>query len=189
MSLTPTRPRAAAAGFAAVALAVTLGIPQIAHAGDAPGNNGTIKVHAPGQPLVNANEPQPESFCAFYLAAFNYDSNQGVTYAFFQQGGANAGTPAGTGGSFTVGPEGDGRSPLLTQADHDLPDGRYKVEVTNDDGQPPKSKVFNINCPGGSVPGGSGVGGVGQPDEDEGPGGVGGVDTGGGGLSGAPAAV
>lgn len=184
-------------------LGAALALPQAAVAGDAPGNNGTLKVHAPGTPFeVRANEPRQA--CAFYLAGFNFDSNQVINYAFTVQGGPNNGDPAGTPGSFTVGPDngrptGDGRTPLLERGDHDLPDGRYKVTGTTDDGS--KSKVFSINCPGGTNPEPlptptpepdpdepGGVGGVGTPaDEDDGPPGVGGVATGGGGLTGATA--
>ena len=191
-------PALGGAALAATALMSALAAP--AYAGDAPGNNGTLKVHSPGTPFER-NQNEPQQACAFYLAGFNFDSNQVINYSFTVQGGPNNGDAAGTGGSFTVGPDngrpsGDGRTPLLEKEDHDLPDGRYKVTGTTDDGS--KSKVFSINCPGGSnpeptptpVPDGpppeepGTVGGVGIPqDEDEGPGAVGGVDTGGGGLS------
>ena len=199
MSLTLTRPRTAAAALAAAALAVSLGAPQNASAGDAPGNNGTLKVHAPGTTFEDrSNEPQPVEFCAFYLAGYNFDSNQVITYVFTVAGGPNGGEPAGTPGSFTVGPAngrpaGDGRTPLLTKDEHNLRDGLYRVTGTTTDGS--KSKTFRVNlevnCPGGSNPAPpvGGVGGVGQPDEDDGPGGVGGSDTGGGGPSGGLAAL
>ena len=186
-------------GVALTATALIAGLAGPAYAGDAPGNNGTLKVHAPGT-LFEQRTNEPQQVCAFYLAGFNFDSNQVINYSFTVQGGPNNGDAAGTGGSFTVGPDngrprGDGRTDVLEKADHNLPDGRYKVTGTTSDGS--KSKVFSINCPGGGNPeptpvppnpDGS-VGGVGTPqDEDEGPGGVGGVDTGGGGLAGGDAA-
>ncbi|MBA3744292.1 hypothetical protein [Sporichthya sp.] len=186
----PTLRSARLAGLASVAalLVLPIALPGTAAAADAPGNNGTLKVHEPGTPFErNASESQ-QPICAFYLAGFNFDSNQVISYSFTVQGGANSGDPEGTPGSFTAGPDngrprGDGRTPVLEKTDHTLPDGRYKVTVTTTDGS--KSKVFEINCPGGNNPEPPGtVGGVGQPDEDDGPGGVGGVDTGGGGLSG-----
>lgn len=195
MTARTTRPWVSRLLLTTALTAAPLAVSGTAVAGDAPGNNGTLKVHAPTTPFErNANEPQ--QVCAFYLAGFNFDSNQVVNYAFTVQGGPDNGDPAGNGGSFTVGPDngrprGDGRTPVLEKADHGLRDGRYKVTATTTDGS--KSKVFSINCPGGAnpeptpVPPGEdgGVGGVGNPgDEDEGPGGVGGVDTGGGGLSG-----
>lgn len=203
-------PRAAAVTVSVTALAAALAVPQLARAADAPGNNGTIKVHAPGTPLErNANEPK--QVCDFYLAGFNYDRNQVVNYSFTVQGGADNGGAAGQGGSFTVGPDngkprGVGRTDVLEKSDHQLPDGRYKVTATTNDGS--KTKVFEVNCPGGgnpeptpTPPGGSGgedddgevggvdvpdgeVGGVDRPDdEDEGAPAVGGVDTGGGGTA------
>lgn len=209
-------PRAAGVAVSVAALAAALAVPQLARAADSPGNNGTIKVHAPGTPLErNANEPK--QVCDFYLAGFNYDRNQVVTYSFTVQGGADSGDAAGQGGSFTVGPDngkprGVGRTDVLEKSDHQLPDGRYKVTATTDDGS--KTKVFEVNCPGGGNPeptptptptptppgiGGGGddddevggvdvpdgeVGGVDRPDdEDEGAPGVGGVDTGGGGTA------
>ncbi len=200
------------AGRAAVltgALAATLAFPGVAFAGDAPGNNGTLKVHGPNTPFeVRANEPK--QVCRFYLAGFGFDSNQVVNYRFNVQGGANNGDPAGNPGSFTVGPTGnnptgDGRTPVLEPDVHGLSNGKYKVTGTTNDGS--KTKVFTVECddvpgvptptptPGGGgdpdpTPGGGGdpddggVGGVGNPD-DEGTPPVGGVATGGGGLAGA----
>lgn len=190
MSLTLSGSRAGAVSVAVAALAFPH-TAHAAHAADAPGNNGTIKVHEPGQPLENSNVPQPESFCAFYIAGFNFDRNQVVNYKFEVQGGPDTGDAAGVPGSFVVGPDngkprGDGRSRLLEKIDHRLPDGTYNVIATTTDGS--KSKVLKINCPGGNNPEPpTTVGGVGNPDDGEAP--VGGVDTGGGGRSGGPAVV
>lgn len=196
----------AAALVSAAALAAALALPSVAYAGDAPGNNGTLKVHGPNTPFERmANEPRV--VCRFYLAGFQFDSNQVVNYRFNVQGGPDNGDPAGTPGSFTVGPangdpQGAGRTPVLGPDDHDLENGRYKVTGTTNDGS--KTKVFNLSCdddgtvlptptptptPGGGGGGGGddgddgGVGGVGTPQDDGEPG-VGGVATGGGGLAG-----
>ena len=197
MSMPTARPGASRLRLVAALATAPLAVPGPAFAGAAPGNNGTLKVHAPGT-LFEQRVNEPQQVCAFDLAGFNFDSNQVINYSFTVQGGANNGDAIGTPGSFTVGPDngrprGDGRTELLEKADHNLPDGRYKVTGTTNDGS--KSKVFSINCPGGGNPEPTPVppnpdgtvGGVGNPqDEDEGPGGVGGVDTGGGGMGAAP---
>jgi hypothetical protein len=124
-------------GVAALLLAVPLS-GGVALA--APKNNGTIKVHSVGTPLDD-NRNEPKQVCAFYLAAFGFDADQELSYAFATQpGGVAAGTP----GTFTVGPTnarptGDGYSPDLS-----LPDGQYKVTVTTSDGT--KTKVFKVQC-------------------------------------------
>jgi hypothetical protein len=133
-----------------------------------PGNNGTIKVHRPSTPADDRrNEPQ---VCRFYIAAFNFDPNAELTL-IIDDGPPFPGQPGDDPvreRTFTVNADGDGRSDTLS-----LPDGQYKVYVrqTEDwNGNGYKQKVFRVSC-----------------DEDGGPGGVGGVDTGGGGL--APRAV
>ncbi|WP_019877577.1 hypothetical protein [Sporichthya polymorpha] len=205
MSLSIRSSRAGALLVSAAVCGAPLVLSGPAAAVDAPGNNGTIKVHAPDTPFERrANEPR--QVCSFYLAGFNFDSNQVVDYRFsLPPGGPNGGEPRGNPGSFTVGPDngrpaGDGRTPVLDPDEHGLENGRYRVTATTDDGS--KTKVFRIACdddgevvtptptPGGGSGGDDGddggVGGVGTPQDDGEPG-VGGVATGGGGLSGTSA--
>lgn len=189
----------------AVALSV-MGLPGIAHA--AP---GTLKIHSPGTPF-DERQNEPQQACDFYLAAFDVKKNVGQTlnYSFTIQGNqaaGNNGDPIGNPGTITINKDSDptdnkntaddGRTDVLTKAVHGLPDGKYKVTLTDnadpDDPDKIKSKVLHINCPGGSneepPPGGGGddddeVGGGGRDDdEDEGAPGVGGVGTGGGGTA------
>lgn len=192
---------------------------------------GTLKVHGPETLFdIKANEPKPG--CEFYLAAFDLKKNIGdeLDYVFTIQGNQPAGTNGaeiGTAGKITIDKDSDpddkkedkddGFTAVLKQADHGLPDGQFKVTL-NDPAKPNdpakvKSKVFRVNCPGGTDPEPPPppppppcpmppceVGGVDTPppgededkpkkdkkkDRDDGPGAVGGVNTGAGGSAGA----
>jgi LPXTG-motif cell wall-anchored protein len=134
---------------AAVAAALLLAPSAQAH--NAPGDNGTVKIHdaATGEEL-RKNEPH---VCTFYLDAFGFDSVQQVDWHIE----AWAPTAAIKGetvksGTLELDDEGHGRT-----ADLGLPDGHYKL-FWNFDGEhgSAKHKVFWTECAdeGGSEPGG-----------------------------------
>ncbi|MGR8011432.1 hypothetical protein [Streptomyces hypolithicus] len=133
----------------------------------APGDNGDVKIHSVGTPFNDQhNEPK---VCAFYLAAFNFDTLPAVTYTIVPQP-AKAITPN-LNGTITLA-TGTGQSTPLN-----LTDGTYKLAVTFPGATgAPKSKVFKVDCPEGTNgsrpngPVGAGGGGAADVDADAGAG-------------------
>jgi LPXTG-motif cell wall-anchored protein len=128
-----------AVGATAVAVAATALFAPLAAANNAPGDNGTIKIHdaKTGEELVR-NEPH---VCTFYLDAFYFDGSQAASYKIVgipPTGSKNDITQ----GSITLDAQGHGRT-----ADMTLPDGHYKLEW-NFDGEhgAAKHKVFWTDC-------------------------------------------
>ncbi|MEN8653076.1 hypothetical protein ABCR94_21400 [Streptomyces sp. 21So2-11] len=128
----------------------------------APGDNGDVKIHAVGTPFNDQrNEPK---VCAFYLAAFNFDTLQEVTWSIAPQppkvNGANR----------------DGQITLATGTGHtmplSLPNGMYKLTWTfAGESGAGKMKVFKVDCPDGgngqpNGPVGAGGGGTATPAAD-----------------------
>ena len=161
------RARTGAAALTTLALAGTalLGAPAAAFA--APGDNGDVKIHADTTP--EADQRNNPKVCQFYLAAFNFDRGQGVTWIIEPQ-------PAKRGSATLTGtlalPTGTGRTTGLLA----LPDGQYKLTWQIVDGKGAgKHKVFKVDCKKTPPAGGS---------EGVTPGGPnGGVPAGGGGLA------
>ncbi|MEU8763733.1 hypothetical protein, partial [Streptomyces sp. NPDC048659] len=128
----------------------------------APGDNGDVKIHSSGTaPDSNKDEPK---VCKFYLAAFNFDGLQEVSWDISPQP-PKAGSPN-LSGKITLGASGDGHTSDLV-----LPDGQYKLDWTfvGENGAG-KHKVFKVDCgttptppptTGGSSNGGSTGGGTG----------------------------
>ncbi|WP_436788296.1 hypothetical protein [Yinghuangia sp. YIM S10712] len=107
------------------------------NAAAAPGDNGDVKIHATTTDFDDQrNEPK---VCAFYLAAFNFDQVQQVTWAIAPQ-------PERVGGATL-----SGAISLATGTGHtgplSLPDGQYKL-TWNFLGQTgaAKQKVFQVSC-------------------------------------------
>ncbi|WAU83493.1 hypothetical protein O1Q96_29655 [Streptomyces sp. Qhu-G9] len=128
--------RSGAAALTAFALAGTalLGAPA---AFAAPGDNGDVKIHAETtSPTDQRNEPK---VCKFYLAAFNFDDVQGITWTIEPQPAASA--SATLNGTLTL-PIGTGYTDTLA-----LPDGQYKLtwKIMGGNGAG-KSKVFKVDC-------------------------------------------
>ncbi|WP_406328800.1 hypothetical protein [Streptomyces sp. NBC_00203] len=182
----PCRPGTRRGATALVALAVAgttlLGAPA---AVAAPGDNGDVKIHDSATPDDDQrNDPK---VCRFYLAGFNFDGAQDITWSIETQPHVDGG--ATLAGGLVIPASGDGR----TEGLYSLPNGQYKL-IWNFEGEngAGKQKVFKVDCPPGgptsspsstptttpSVPGG-GPGGPGG-----GPGGPhGGPHAGGGGLA------
>ena len=160
------RARTAAAALTALALAGTalLGAPA---AFAAPGDNGDVKIHADTTP--DADQRNNPKVCQFYLAAFNFDRGQGVTWIIEPQ-------PTKRGSATLTGtlalPTGTDRTTGLLA----LPDGQYKLTWQIVDGKGAgKHKVFKVDCkktppsddalapggPNGGVP--AGGGGLAEP--------------------------
>ncbi|WP_436770622.1 hypothetical protein [Yinghuangia sp. YIM S09857] len=128
-----------------------LAVPQTAAA--APGDNGDVKIHATTTEFDDQRD-EPK-VCRFYLAAFNFDTVQKVSWAIDPQ-------PAKQGGAHLAGDitlaTGTGHSGPLS-----LPNGQYKL-TWNFEGQSgqAKQKVFKVSCvvisnpPGGTTGGTSG---------------------------------
>ncbi|MFI6273699.1 hypothetical protein [Streptomyces sp. NPDC050988] len=160
------RARTGAAALTALTLAGTtlLGAPA---ALAAPGDNGDVKIHA--DTTLDADQRNNPKVCQFYLAAFNFDRGQGVTWIIEPQ-------PAKRGSATLTGtlalPTGTGRTTGLLA----LPDGQYKLTWQIVDGKGAgKHKVFKVDCK--KTPPAGGPEGVA-------PGGPnGGVPAGGGGLA------
>lgn len=129
--------RTGAAALTALTLAGTalLGAPA---AFAAPGDNGDVKIHADTTP--DADQRNNPKVCQFYLAAFNFDRGQGVTWIIEPQ-------PAERGSATLTGtlalPTGTGRTTGLLA----LPDGQYKLTWQIVDGKGAgKHKVFKVDC-------------------------------------------
>ncbi|NML54491.1 hypothetical protein HHL19_24640 [Streptomyces sp. R302] len=131
------RPLAAASGLALAGLAV-FGGGQAAYA--APGDNGDVKIHKSTTPV---NDPRNEpKVCLFYLAAFNFDDGQEITWKIEHQPGGGAVED----GEITL-PTGGGRA----SSDLGLPDGMYKLtwNFAGEQGAG-KHKVFRVDCENGN---------------------------------------
>lgn len=126
-------------GAAAVAASATMLLAPTASA-DAPGDNGTIKVHdaRTGEELVK-NEPH---VCTFYLDAFFFDGRQQAAWKIVDQPPTGHDDVVASTGAITLDGAGHGRTGDLT-----LPDGHYKLEW-NFDGEhgKAKQKVFWVDC-------------------------------------------
>jgi LPXTG-motif cell wall-anchored protein len=133
------------AGTALVVAATVLLAPAVS-ANNAPGDNGTIKIHdaTTGEELVR-NEPH---VCTFYLDAFGFDGLQQADWKIF--GHAPTGTDLAKSGAITLDATGHGRT-----ADLSLPDGHYKLDwnFAGEHGSA-KQKVFWVTCTDSGGPGG-----------------------------------
>lgn len=137
-TLRPGRVRRGLAISATVAAAGACLVLTPPTASAAPGDNGDVKIHSTLTAFDDQrNEPK---VCRFYLAAFNFDGLQEVTWTIDPQ-------PAqkGTGhldGEITLAPDGTGHTGPLT-----LPNGQYKLEWTfaGENGKA-KQKVFKVSC-------------------------------------------
>ncbi|MFE7036473.1 hypothetical protein ACFU9Y_39880 [Streptomyces sp. NPDC057621] len=128
------RTGAAALSTVALAGAALLGAPA-AHA--APGDNGDVKIHA--ETTSPTDQRTEAKVCKFYLAAFNFDGVQGITWTIEPQPAASA--SATLNGTLTL-PIGTGYTDTLA-----LPDGQYKLtwKILGGSGAG-KSKVFKVDC-------------------------------------------
>ncbi|MFE0459197.1 hypothetical protein ACFW1A_08025 [Kitasatospora sp. NPDC058965] len=103
----------------------------------APGDNGDVKIHLTTE--SQTDERDEPKVCAFYLAAFNFDTLTQVSWTISQQ--PPTGSAQVLAGDVTL-TTGAGRS-----ADLSLPDGHYKLEwtFTGEHGNG-KQKVFEVSC-------------------------------------------
>ncbi|MGP4042982.1 hypothetical protein [Streptomyces sp. 2A115] len=160
------RARTGAAALTALTIAGTalLGAPA---AFAAPGDNGDVKIHDAVKTPSSTNPRNDPKVCEFYLAAFNFDRAQTISWDIKPQ-------PA-TSGSATLNgtlllPTGAGRTPAETDVPNTLklPDGQYKLtwKIVGGLGAG-KHKVFKVDCktppasPNGAVP--AGGGGLAEP--------------------------
>ncbi|BCJ36172.1 hypothetical protein Athai_36750 [Actinocatenispora thailandica] len=127
--------------LAVSAAALAAGAPAAAFA-TAPGDNGTVKIHAAGTP-VDDHRNQPH-VCVFYLDAFGFDTAQSVSWHIDQHAptGHDANVETGT---ITLA-DGTGHTDDLR-----LPDGHYKLywNFAGEHGKA-KHKVFWVDCAGAS---------------------------------------
>ena len=91
------------------------------------GDNGDVKIHEVGTPFDDQrNEPK---VCDFYLAAFNFDPEERVTWTIRTQPEVSGGAqlPNATHPDNTVTIEQDGTAQTIPLA---LPDGQYKLNIS-----------------------------------------------------------
>ncbi|MEU1516532.1 hypothetical protein ABZ490_31070 [Streptomyces sp. NPDC005811] len=141
MHVTP-RPRRAGARIAALA-ALTVAGSALAGGHAFAATNGDVKIQAVEPPATGPeNDPH---VCLFYIAAFNFDSNETANWII--EGQPPTADLQGTSGQITVGTDGTGRS-----EDISLADGHYKLtfSTVEGDGGPGKQKVFWVDCATGS---------------------------------------
>ncbi|WP_424858369.1 hypothetical protein [Streptomyces sp. SAI-170] len=140
----PRRARTRTAALAALTLAgsgLAGAIPAVAQ----PGDNGDVKIHAVGTPFTDQrNEP---NVCDFYLAAFNFDPGERVTWTIKTQppipGGAQLPNAVYPDNTITIDANGMAQSIPLG-----LPNGQYKLTWrTNQGNGAGKFKVFKVSCP------------------------------------------
>lgn len=138
----PRRAGARTAALAALTLAgsALLGPAAVAAPTPVPGDNGDVKIHKAGTPFKDQRD-EPK-VCDFYLAAFNFDPGEHVTWSINpQSNGPGAGTGH-LGGEITIAADRTGDSMPLG-----LPNGLYKLTWKTDRGHGAgKFKVFTVDC-------------------------------------------
>jgi hypothetical protein len=126
---------------------------QVALAGQATGNNGTVKIHeGPGEPPPDyPNEPH---VCTFHLHFFFADPEQAGTWEI-QKWSPGPKGDAVLSGTYDTHGTGEDRQP--EQGVYDLPNGHYKLFWDGDlDGSKhDKMKVFWVDCEQGAPVGGT----------------------------------
>ncbi|MFE3073376.1 hypothetical protein [Streptomyces sp. NPDC059247] len=153
MSPRTVRPLAGPAAVTAAVLAVGgLALTGAQTASAAPGDNGDVKIHAVGTPFGDSKD-EPK-VCKFYLAAFDFDALQQVSWAITAQS-ARVAVPQ-LSGLIDLG-TGTGHTAPLS-----LPDGQYKLVWTflGETGAA-KQKVFKVDC--GTISPTTGGNGPGKP--------------------------
>ncbi|MEV6327262.1 hypothetical protein [Streptomyces sp. NPDC051909] len=120
-----------------------------------PGDNGDVKVHDSN--TGEFDQRDDPKVCKFYLDAFNFDSNQQVSWTIAPQP-PKAEDPH-LSGSLITDANGHKRTENLT-----LPEGMYKLDWTfvGEQGAG-KHKVFKVDCPNGNGGNGNGGNGNGGP--------------------------
>ena len=130
--------------LAAGALGIALAAPGIATSTDAPGNNGTVKIHegsTEAEPIVR-NEPH---VCTFHLHFFFADPFQAGTWEIQEWAPDDKGVVVLTG---TYDTNGDGEDRDPDSSAYELPDGHYKLfwDGDLDTEKHDKMKVFWVDC-------------------------------------------
>lgn len=135
-------------GWAAVAglLVAAFAAPGTATSTDAPGNNGTVKIHEGGtetEPIVR-NEPH---VCTFHLHFFFADPFQAGTWAIQEWSPGDKGVVV-LSGTYDTNGDGEDRDPDEPGV-YTLPDGHYKLfwDGDLDTQKHDKHKVFWVDCP------------------------------------------
>lgn len=135
-------------GWAAVAglLVAAFAAPGTATSTDAPGNNGTVKIHEGGtetEPIVR-NEPH---VCTFHLHFFFADPFQAGTWEIQEWSPGDKGVVV-LSGTYDTNGDGEDRDPDEPGV-YTLPDGHYKLfwDGDLDTEKHDKHKVFWVDCP------------------------------------------
>ena len=143
----PRRPRMRWLGWAAVVglLVAAFAAPGTATSTDAPGNNGTVKIHEGGtetEPIVH-NEPH---VCTFHLHFFFADPFQAGTWEIQEWSPGDKGTVV-LSGTYDTNGDGEDRDPDEPGV-YTLPDGHYKLfwDGDLDTEKHDKHKVFWVDC-------------------------------------------
>jgi hypothetical protein len=138
-----------------LALFAVYGPSVVAHQ-DAPGNNGTVKIHE------GADEPSPSEVrnephvCTFHLHFYFADPEQAGNWEIQEWAPTGEKGKIVKAGTYDTAGDGEDRDPA--SGAYDLPDGHYKLFWDGDDGKHDKMKVFWVEC---------GTSGGEQPEESE----------------------
>ncbi len=148
---------------------------------DAPGNNGTVKIHEGGtetEPIVR-NEPH---VCTFHLHFFFADAAQTGDWWIESWPPTGDGTVV-LSGTYTTDANGEYRTPAAPGT-YSLPDGHYKLFWQGRNEQNVKHKVFWVECPAPTpAAGGGGAAPTPTPTPAAGGGGTGPTPGAGGGVA------
>jgi hypothetical protein len=117
---------------------------------DAPGNNGTVKIHSAGEAETTMRN-EPHVGCDFHMDFFFGDSDQTGIWEIQSWPPTGDGTVVASG---TYDATGDGQD----RESASLPGGHYKLFWDGDTGKNDKHKTFWVDCPDGGGGGGGGGG-------------------------------
>src|SRR5689334_4754069 len=126
-----------------LALFAVYGPTVVAHQ-DAPGNNGTVKIHdGAGEPSPSEVRNEPH-VCTFHLHFYFADPEQAGSWEIQEWAPTGQkGTVVLTG---TYDTAGDGQDRQPEQGAYSLPDGHYKLFWDGDTSKHDKMKVFWVDC-------------------------------------------
>jgi hypothetical protein len=121
---------------------------------DAPGNNGTVKIHDGFTEADPVTQNEPHVGCGFHMHFMFGDTDQTGTWDIRSWPPTGDGTVVLSG---TYDATGDGED----RRDATLTSGHYKLSWAGDTDKHAKQKTFWVDCVDGGGGGGGGIGGIG----------------------------
>jgi hypothetical protein len=126
-----------------LALFAVYGPTVVAHQ-DAPGNNGTVKIHdGAGEPSPSEVRNQPH-VCTFHLHFYFADPEQAGSWEIQEWAPTGQKGTVVLSGTYDTAGDGEDRQPETGA--YSLPDGHYKLFWDGDTGKHDKMKVFWVEC-------------------------------------------